>query len=205
MNIIHSINLITTGSLMKLFSSHTIKFILLAGGVVLLAACDRDNNHPGYTYFPDMTYSRAYESYSENPNFENHSTLREPVEGTVPRGYTPLPYTKDLEDRARAGRELVNPLMVSDAVVERGRVLYERYCIHCHGPHGDGQGHLYTSKLYPYPPASLVNEKVRTIEDGQIFHTITYGYGVMGAHGPIIRPEDRWNIIVYIREVLQKE
>ena len=64
-----------------------------------------------------MTYSRAYESYSENPNFTDHSGFREPVEGTVPRGYAPLPYTKDLEDRDRAGREQFNPVASTDANV----------------------------------------------------------------------------------------
>ena len=52
-------------------------FLLLALILsVLLNSCDRDNNHPGYAYYPDMTDSRAYESYSENPNFENGITLR---------------------------------------------------------------------------------------------------------------------------------
>ena len=97
-------------SIMKLkFHYNTIIALIIAGFALSNTSCDRDNNSPGYTYFPDMTYSTAYESFSENPNFENNTTLREPVEGTVPRGYFPLPYTKDLEDREKAGRELTNP------------------------------------------------------------------------------------------------
>jgi mono/diheme cytochrome c family protein len=170
-----------------------------------VTSCDRDNNSPGYIYFPDMTYSRAYESFSENPNFENNATLREPVEGTVPRGYIPLPYTKDLEDREKAGRELKNPFEKNEETLERGQVLFERFCLQCHGELGNGQGHLFTSKLYPFPPASLVNEKVTGLPDGQIFHTITYGYGVMAEHGSIIPPNDRWKIILYIRNNLQNQ
>ena len=170
---------------------------------VLLTGCDRDNNNPGYNYYPDMTDSRAYESFSENPNFSDNSTLREPVEGTVPRGYTPLPYTKDLADRTKAGKELNNPMEANQTNIDRGKVLFERCCLQCHGEHGDGKGLLYTSKLYPFPPASLVNEKVKNIPDGEIFHTITYGYGVMPEHASIIPTDDRWKIILYIRQELQ--
>ena len=190
--------------MMKQIPAHN-KFYLLAILSAFIVACDRDNNHPGYNYYPDMTYSRAYESYSENPNFKDNSSLRKPVEGTVPRGFKPLPYTKDLEDRTRAGIELKSPLELSGINLEQGEILYNRFCWHCHGDKGDGQGILFTKKLYPYPPASLVNDKVKNIPEGEIFHAITYGYGVMGEHGSMIRPRDRWLIVLYIREELQKE
>ncbi|MBA7576881.1 hypothetical protein ES708_18723 [subsurface metagenome] len=131
----------------------TISFVCL-----LITSCDRDNNHPGYNYYPEMIDSRAYESYSENPNFDNNSTLREPVEGTVPRGYSPLPYTKDLEDRTKAGLELKNPYEFNQENFEHGQLLYERFCLQCHGEFGDGKGYLYTSTFYSFPPASLINE-----------------------------------------------
>ena len=183
------------------------KLALTAGFVsmLFLSSCDRDNNNPGYVYFPDMTYSQAYESYSENPNFSNDMTMREPPEGTVPRGYTPMNYTKDLADRERAGRELKNPFDYTPENLERGKLMYTRICLQCHGDLGDGKGRLYTSGVFSFPPASLVNDKVKNLPDGQIFHTITYGYGVMGAHGPVVKPDDRWKIILYIRRELQKQ
>ena len=183
----------------------TLTILIIAVLAFGVASCDRDNNSQGYIYFPDMTYSRAYESFSENPNFENNTTLREPVEGTVPRGYIPLSYTKDLDDRETAGRKLVNPFEYDEENLTRGKLLFERFCLQCHGELGNGQGLLYTSKLYPFPPASLVNEKVTGLPDGQIFHTITYGYGVMAEHGSIIPPNDRWKIILYIRNNLQNQ
>jgi hypothetical protein len=95
--------------MMKLNSDY-IKCYFSIGIILVLLSCDRDNNHPGYTYYPDMVDSRAYESFSKNPNFEDKTSMRDPVEGSVPRGYLPLPYTKDLEDRFKAGEDLVNPL-----------------------------------------------------------------------------------------------
>jgi hypothetical protein len=67
---------------------------------------------------------------------------------------------------------------------------------------GDGKGHLYTSQKYLYLPADLNSEKIRTNPDGEIFQVITVGYGVMGAHGAQILPDERWKIVSYIREEL---
>lgn len=191
---------------MKIKAAYTSGLFIFGILVALgFSSCDRDNNNPGYAYYPDMTNSVAYESYSSNPNFENNSTLRKPVEGTVPRGFTPMPYTKDLADRTKAGIELNNPIELTDENLERAQVLYDRFCLQCHGTLGDGQGLLFTNKLYPFPPASLVNDKVNGIPDGEIFHTITYGYGVMPEHASIIPVEDRWKIILYIRNNLQNQ
>lgn len=179
----------------------TILFLLF----IIIVSCKREKTHPGYTYFPDMTYSRAYETYSENPNFVDNKTLREPVEGTIPRGYQPFLYEKTENDLIRAGLELSNPLTHSEENIERGRIIYEKFCFQCHGEKGDGLGNLYTSNRYPYPPASLINEKMLTKPDGEMFHQITLGWGIMGAHGLLIEPDDRWKVIIYIRNNLQKQ
>jgi len=151
-----------------------------------------------------MYYSNAYESYTPNPNFEDNLTMRTPVKGTVPRDMEPFPWQNTPQDRIDAGNALVNPLEVTDDNVERGKKVYEIYCNSCHGEQGDGQGFLFTSKRYIYPPASLVNDKVKNLNDGEIYHSISVGYGIMGAHSSMIRPEDRWKIILHIRENLQK-
>ena len=177
--------------------------ILAILGLLILSSCDRTRTSTGWDYMPDMYYSEAAETYTPNENFEDGLTMRTPVEGTVPRGQVPFPYEKTDEDRLLAGKELVNPLTVNEANLARGKEAFGIFCVTCHGDQGDGQGYLYTSKKYPYAPASLVNEKVTTMSDGEIYHAITVGYGVMGEHGAMIRQEDRWKIIQYIREELQ--
>ena len=171
--------------------------------IVSLDACDRSRNNPGYTYFPDMAYSRAYETYTENPNFEDSQTLRIPVEGTIPREIIPFPYEKTDEDLIKSGKELINPLEINEDNTGRGRIIYEKYCLQCHGISGDGNGYLYSSGRYPYPPASLINDKLQNKPDGEIYHQISLGWGIMGAHGLLLRPQDRWKVIVYIRKELQ--
>lgn len=177
-------------------------FVMLAL-LIALSSCKKNANHPGFVYLPDMDVSRAYDTYSENPVFEDGKTLREPVEGTIPRGHTPYPYVKDDLDLIEAGKNLMNPLEPTDVIIERGQVLFSRYCSHCHGHKGDGQGVLYTSKRFPLPPGNLTSEKTVNRPDGELFHIVTVGYGIMGAHGSQILPEDRWKIIHYVKEVLQ--
>jgi len=179
---------------------------ILACFIILLAlvSCDRTRTSTGWDYMPDMYYSNAYESYTPNPNFGDNMTMRTPVEGTVSRGMVPFEWEKTDEDRIAAGEALTNPLEESSNNLARGLEAYDIFCKSCHGPEGDGQGHLFTSQRYPYPPASLINEQARALKDGEIYHSITVGYGIMGAHGAMIVPEDRWSIILHIRKTLQK-
>ncbi len=186
------------------FTKYTVVTCMIFMFMMALTSCNHGRNHPGYAYFPDMAYSRAYETYTENPVFKDGKTLQTPVEGTIPRGFVPFPYEKTDEDMVRAGKELVNPFDYSPENLERGKVVFQKYCLQCHGEKGDGKGHLYTSGRFPYPPASLIAEKMRKKPDGEIYHQVTLGWGIMGAQGPLLRPQDRWKVILYIRKELQK-
>ncbi|MFO7923303.1 MAG: cytochrome c [Bacteroidales bacterium] len=177
--------------------------VVLLGLVLLIAGCDRGPNDPGRDYFPDMVYSPAYQTWSENPVNEGGVTMMPPVEGTVPRNMIPFQYERTAEDQLRAGRELVNPFDATAENVERGREAYSVYCMNCHGEKGDGPGHLFTSGRYLVPPSSLVDEKITALPDGSIYHTISLGYGIMAEHASLILPRDRWKIILYIRQELQ--
>jgi len=44
---------------------------------------------------------------------------------------------------------------------------------------------------------------MKAVPDGEIYHVITSGYGVMGAHGSQIIPDDRWKIVLYVKDILQ--
>ena len=179
----------------------SVSLILL---VFLLNGCDRSRNNPGWDYFPDMFYSTAYESYTKNPNFKDGMTMRVPVPGTIPRGYTPFNYTIDEESRIRAGIELINPESPTAEALIRGKNVYTTFCSGCHGETGAGDGILYSGGLYPLQPRLLIDTDAEKLRDGEIFHSITLGFGSMGAHGTQIREEDRWKIVHYIRQ-LQSE
>lgn len=180
------------------------KVVFLVLFSVILNGCNRNRNNPGWDYFPDMFYSTAYETFTKNPNFEDGMTMRVPVAGTVPRGFTPFEYTLDTESRIKAGKELVNPILPGDSVLLRGKIVYTTFCVGCHGISGEGDGHLFSSGLYPLKPKDISGTAAAKMKDGEIYHTITLGFGSMGAHGSQIRPDDRWKVVLYIRK-LQEE
>lgn len=184
---------------------NTIKGLAAIALIIVFGSCDRDRNSTGWQYFDDMAHSAAYETYTPNPNFADGKTMRNPVEGTIPLGYQPYLYEKNDTDRVSAGKELVNPFEASPEHLERGKAAYNVYCISCHGDKGDGKGFLFTSKKYPFPPANLLTDKIRNNPEGEIYHVITVGFGVMPQHGSQVRPDDRWKVAMYIKNVLHKQ
>ena len=178
-------------------------FVLLLTAILLLS-CDRQKSMRGYDFIPDMVYSQAYDSYSQNPNFKDSMTMRVPVDRTVPIGFTPFRYTIDSLSWNKAGKELSNPFLPTDDVLARGKLIFTTFCIGCHGVRGKGDGQLYSSGLYPLKPKDISSALIAKLKDGNIYHTVTLGFGSMMPHGAQIRPEDRWKLVLYVR-VLQKE
>lgn len=183
----------------------TVHFPYIAIVVAMfLISCNHTRNHPGWSYMPDMYYSEPYDAYTANPNFDDSLTMQGPLPGTIARGQTPYPYqAKSYEDQIRAGMELINAVPASAEAIAEGKVQYEFYCMNCHGREGKGDGFLYSGKLFPAKPTSLVENFVQGKPDGEIFHVITTGSlsGLMGAHGTQITSDNRWKIIHYIREL----
>ena len=171
--------------------------------VLILLSCDRQPGTRGHDFIPDMVYSRAYETYSQNPNFQDSMTMRMPVGRTVPTGIIPFRYTIDSLSRMKAGNELANPFLPTDTIIEEGKLLFTKFCIGCHGVKGHGDGQLFTSGLYPLKPRDISGVPTSELKDGQIYHTITLGFGSMGPHGAQVKPDNRWKTVLYIRE-LQK-
>ena len=62
----------------------------------------------------------------------------------------------------------------------------------------------YTSGKFTIQPASLVSDRMLIAPIGEVYHVITMGWNTMGAHGPQIRPDDRWKIALYVKNTLQK-
>ena len=183
------------------FGFNTIAILLFA--MVFLSSCDYTRKTTGWDYVDDMIVSEAYETYTPNPIFADGKTMQPPVEGAIPRGMIPYPYEKTDSDRALAARTLENPLEPTPENLSRGKDRYGIYCAQCHGEKGDGQGRLYVSKKYTYPPGNLLSDKMKANPEADIYHVITVGFGIMGAHGSMIKPEDRWKIAMYIKQELQ--
>lgn len=174
--------------------------------MMLATSCSKDPKHPGLEYMPDMYRSPSYEVYSANPNFADSITLQKPVEGTVPRNFTFFNYPETNEGYEAASKDVKNPLPFTDANLAEGKRQYEIFCVHCHGATGQGDGSIVAIGKFPPPPSyskgnSSRGGSMKDLTDGKIYHTITYGINLMGAHASQISPEDRWKITMYVHQL----
>ncbi|NMM50156.1 c-type cytochrome [Marinigracilibium pacificum] len=204
------------------------KYFYALVAIAILASCAADGNDPGVEYAPQMYHTIPYEPltqiqdkeagawltssgvdsvaefYNSNPYNEHKMTMRLPAENTVRyAGTAPMPYEIHKDSFDLAGRTLKNPLDSTQAIVQQGRALYERFCQHCHGPEGKGGETGTVGKVYPgitgYSSISVKDKPA-----GHIFHVITHGKGRMGAHGSQLNQEERWKIVRYV-QILQKK
>lgn len=185
---------------------------------LLISSCRMGKNDPGKAYMPDMTYSRAYETYAglDSMKFTNDpSQLGEgkifynnlPMSGTVARGELaafPLAIDK-VGDTANyvASKQIVNPLPALNSAdsLEAAR-LYLVNCGICHGEKLDGNGPLYNGGNGPFQakPRALVGDPITTVmPDGQMFYSVTYGKNMMGSYASQLTTKQRWMVIHYIK------
>jgi mono/diheme cytochrome c family protein len=166
----------------------------------------KDPNSPGVEFMPDMYRSPSLETNMGYVRIKNGKltldTLqanRMPVAGTIPRGFMPYPYANDTAGYSAAGKFLHNPLPKTAANLAEGEVLYGKYCVHCHGKSGQADGPV-AAKLSG-PPPSYTSAALMALPEGKMFHTITYGKGIMGSHASQVNKEERWKIIMYIQKL----
>ncbi len=98
----------------------------------------------------------------------------------------------------RAGAELRNPFAPTPEALARGKRVYETICVVCHGPQGQGDGPIIGR--FPNPP-SLTADRAKGLPDGQLFHIITRGQGIMPSHAVQVLPEDRWRAVLHVRQL----
>jgi mono/diheme cytochrome c family protein len=195
-------------------------FILVSVCVVGLAGFrGAKMSHPPLEIFPDMDHQPKYQPQHPSAFFADGRAARKPVPGTIPMGYTiPGYYQVGASNRTDTGAftnqpDYVNtgkmgdvygdglPVNVTEQLMARGKERFEINCAICHGATAMGDGIIKTYGLATI--ATLQDERIRTMPDGQIFSTITNGKNTMGAYGPQIAVEDRWAIVAYLR-ALQK-
>jgi mono/diheme cytochrome c family protein len=178
------------------------KSILVAGlaAGLMLAACNSGDmrRNPGKIYAPDMTYSRAYDAYTSNPNFADGQSSRLPVAGTVAMGRE-LP-DHLVEGDTNAYKAFTTTARFNDAQVAEGARLYNIYCGICHGTGLDGQGPLYTSGKFAAMPANFKDAKYLHMSVGTMYAAIKFGKNAMGSYASQLDVKQRWQIIAYIKK-----
>lgn len=172
-----------------------IKLTILAVVLVSFASCQK-TSRPNYEFMPNMYASEGYETYSESNAFANGIEAQLPVDGTIPRGYTPFDVENNNEGFLYAKESVKSPLAPEDIDLARGKELYDIYCGICHGNKGKGQGKLVKrEKLLGVPSYA---DAGRAITEGSIYHTIYYGKNAMGSYANQINEEERWQVVAYV-------
>lgn len=201
---------------MKLRNLYKLSGTLIVMVMLTMVSCDRDPNNPGTEYAPNMYLPVGYEPFKqEKPNPINPQglTMRLPVDGTVARrNYKTsfgdgdsaqvdlMVYNIPADSISIAEKVLKNPVPLNEKTLAEGKIMYERYCQHCHGATGTGDGKV--AAAYKGIP-NYATDAYKNLNEGHIFHVITHGKARMWPHGSQINPEERWKIVHYVQK-LQK-
>jgi mono/diheme cytochrome c family protein len=167
-------------------------------------SCSGPNTEKTKEFFPDMAETPAYEFF-EKKETTFYYDRQKPENVTAQSSMNTHPLVKTESNADSAANSLVNPIESSRDNMNRGAYLYNEICSQCHGENGDGNGFLYQTNAYNYPPADLTEETVVAKKDGRLYHSISVGFGMMGPHQGIVNSKDRWHILLYLRNELQYE
>lgn len=191
--------------------------------IAVFTSCKSDTNAPGVEYMPDMYRSPALEAYVDYGNSKVMDLTqpakdamgvvsvlsRKPPVGTIPfqsnpemaRFVMPYPLNNTPEDYERSATEIKSPILATKANIERGKDLYTKMCTHCHGAEGHGDGAISKNGHIAGIPDYAT--KLKDLPEGKMYHSITYGKGLMGQHASQLTQLDRWQVIEYVK-LLQK-
>ena len=145
----------------------------------------------------DMHVQPRINPLAKNDFFADQRGARPLVEGTVARGQL---HEDSYFYTGKIGNSNGDymPFPVTRQVLERGRERYNIYCSPCHSPLGDGNGFI-PSRGFSRQPPSYHSAHLQKAPLGYFYDVISNGFGIMPDYSSQISPQDRWNIVAYVR------
>ena len=164
---------------------------------------------PPLYIFPDMERQPKLRPQTANAFFDNGLSSRLPVAGTIARSqpihvgdklvypWQDSPVTTGLVAGTTNFVEL-NPLPVTDELLQRGQQVFDITCAACHSKVGDGNG---TPKRIGAMAVvgNLHDNRIVELADGELFNTISYGKNLMQGYAANLPVQDRWAAVAYLR------
>ena len=176
----------------------------------------------------DMQDQPKMKPYRSTSFFGDGLSMRQPVAGTIPRGYlrsdkalfTGKRDTSANANTAQTGQQSTGantnakanaypddvdtfPFPITEETMQRGRERFEIFCSTCHGLSGHGDG-MIVRRGYR-KAANFHDDRLRQAPVGHFFDVITNGWGAMPSYAPQVPVQDRWAIIAYIRALQAAE
>jgi mono/diheme cytochrome c family protein len=165
-----------------------------AGAAVVAAAgCTTlDNTIARVSWFTTMQQQVAVRPFEGG-------ALADSAQRMPPPGSVPITGEEDSLDLTTDLKQIRNPVAPTAASLERGQMLYNTYCIVCHGPAGHSDGTVVPKFV---PPPDITQLPTQQRSDGYIYAMIKQGRGIMPKYGDKIRdPADRWDVVNYVRKL----
>ena len=183
--------------------------------------------------FPDMVRQQKVRAQAPLDFFGDGRGPRVPIANTVPIGYEmpkvptrtvpagppnaiePRPELTNSRIQFSAGIDYYNtgkmgtnwgtgiPVPVTQQFLQHGQERFNITCSICHGMTAAGNG--ITKQYGLNTIATLQDERIRKMADGEIFNTITNGKNTMMSYGGNVPVADRWAIIAYLRALQRSQ
>lgn len=105
---------------------------------------------------------------------------------------------------------IVSLALAKEGDLQKGKSIYEKHCIECHGKQGKGDG-LLAVNLNPKPADMTKKETIAKLTDDDLFKIISKGgialnkSPVMPAFASKINESSIWDVISYIRTLGEKK
>ncbi len=131
-------------------------------------------------------------------------TDTEPGMRVMPTRSVPVPAIAAtlMPDRETAEATLKNPIPPTAKSIKTGKQLFTILCTPCHGFEGRGDG--VVGNKFVLQPFDLTSDEVKARSDAFIWSQMTFGGVVMPVYANDLSPEERWHVLNYVRQVLQK-
>lgn len=95
-----------------------------------------------------------------------------------------------------------NPIPAKPESIQRGREIYKRNCVSCHGAKGEGNGPA--ANALPTPPADLAKMAPQH-SDGDLAWKIAEGRAPMPAWEGVLSEHEIWHVVNYLKKGLGSE
>ncbi|MDE3145172.1 MAG: c-type cytochrome [Bacteroidota bacterium] len=99
--------------------------------------------------------------------------------------------------------QVKNPFAGDANAAKEGKKLYVTYCTPCHGNTGKGDG-IAAAALNP-KPANHTSEAVQNEPDGSLYWKMTEGRGPMISYKQLLKDNQRWQLVCYIKTLGKKK